>query len=162
MSNLRTLFFVSVWFLSCLGCAPEPTPVDTAAAEQAINAVREREISSFITGDVDALAALFTANCQIMPPNEAALAGRDEARAWAEGVSSQFTIDGKYTSSEIDVTDDWAIERYTGVLQLTPKAGGDTVEEHIKGMHIYRRQEDGSWQIFYDVWNSDSPPPVSE
>jgi ketosteroid isomerase-like protein len=25
----------------------------------------------------------------------------------------------------------------------------------IKGIHVYKRQADGSWQMAQDVWNSD-------
>ena len=54
---------------------------------------------------------------------------------------------------------DVAIERYSGLFTVTPKAGGDAVAENIKGIHVYRRQADGSWKMTHDVWNSDDPLP---
>jgi len=43
------------------------------------------------------------------------------------------------------------------ILKLTPVAGGAVTEYVGKGMHIYRRQGDGSWKIAEDIWNSDKP-----
>jgi hypothetical protein len=32
------------------------------------------------------------------------------------------------------------------------------VTERIKGIHVMKRQPDGTWKIAQDVWNSDAPP----
>jgi ketosteroid isomerase-like protein len=37
---------------------------------------------------------------------------------------------------------------------MTP-AGADPVDMTNKGIHIYKRQADGSWKMVQDVWNSD-------
>jgi ketosteroid isomerase-like protein len=34
--------------------------------------------------------------------------------------------------------------------------------EALKGIHIYRRQADGSWKITHDAWNFDAPPPMEQ
>lgn len=44
-----------------------------------------------------------------------------------------------------------------GDLTLTPKDGGEPVQESIKGRHVYEKQEDGSWKIAQDIWNTDRP-----
>lgn len=38
-----------------------------------------------------------------------------------------------------------------------PGAGGEAIEERYKGMHIYRRQPDGTWRIAQDIWNAAMP-----
>ncbi len=68
----------------------------------------------------------------------------------------------EYTGSDVTVAGDWAIERYVGTVMMTPKAGGETITETIKGIHIYRRQPDGSWRIAQDIWNSNEAPPAGE
>lgn len=146
--------------LSALGCA-RTTPVDTADEERAINAVREREIRAFSAGAVDSLLAVLTADAVMMPPNEPMRTGADAIRTWHQNIASQFSVDGRYTDSEVSIAGDWAIERYDGVLRLTPKAGGPPVEEQFKGIHVYRRQPDGSWRIAQDIWNANAPPPAT-
>ena len=44
----------------------------------------------------------------------------------------------------------------------TPRKGGKPMTETIKGIHIYKRQSDGTWKIAQDVWNTDPPPPVAK
>ena len=59
----------------------------------------------------------------------------------------QITMTGRYTSSEVSVSGDWAVDRYTATLTATPKAGGSATEEKIKGVHIMKRQPDGTWKV---------------
>lgn len=152
-----------------LGCAGTgSSTVDTAQAtanrsgdEQAINAVSEREIAAFSAGAVDSLLALLAPDAVVMPPNEPIITGTSGVRTWAANMASQFTVNGRYTDSKISVLGDWAIERYTGALRITPKTGGSSTEENFKGLHVYHRQPDGRWLIVQDVWNFDAPPPAA-
>jgi len=38
-----------------------------------------------------------------------------------------------------------------------PLEGGPVVQDRGKGLHVYRRQPDGSWKLAQDIWNSDNP-----
>ena len=92
--------------------------------------------------------------------------GLDAVKKWAEETMfSQASVSGRYTSSDVTVSGDLAVARYTGELTITPKAGGAPVTERLKGIHVMKRQPDGSWKIAQDVWNSDAPagppPPPS-
>jgi ketosteroid isomerase-like protein len=48
-----------------------------------------------------------------------------------------------------------AVERveYRAIVSL--KDGGTTTEDTGKGLHVYRRERDGSWKLSDDIWNSD-------
>ena len=146
--------------LGTVGCGPSRPPADPAADEQAINAVREREITAFSAGAVDSLLAVMAPDVVIMPPDEPTVIGTDAARKWAQAVVNTATVNGRYTDAKITVNGDWAIERYTGVLRVTPKTGGAATEDVIKGIHIYHRQPDGSWRMVQNVWNHDAPEPA--
>jgi uncharacterized protein (TIGR02246 family) len=142
--------------LSAAGCA-RSAPVDTATDERAINAVREREISAFSAGAVDSLLAVLTTDAVMMPPDQPMVTGAEAIRTWHQNIANQNSVDGRYTDSEVSVMGDWAIERYDGVMRFTPKAGGPPVEQQLKGLHVYRRQPDGSWRIAQDIWNANAP-----
>jgi ketosteroid isomerase-like protein len=146
--------------LSAVACTASAPKVDTAADEGAINAVREREISSFSAGQLDSTMAVFTTDAVVMPPNEPAVSGSDALRTWGQNMMNQFSISGRYTDAQVRVSGDLAVERYIGELTLTPKAGGAAMTERIKGIHVYQRQPDGTWRIAWDAWNSDAPPPA--
>jgi uncharacterized protein (TIGR02246 family) len=147
--------------LSVVGCA-RSAPVDTATDERAINAVREREISAFSAGAVDSLLAVLTTDAVMMPPDQPMVTGAEAIRTWHQNIANQNSVDGRYTDSEVSVVGDWAIERYDAVLRFTPKAGGPPVEQQLKGLHVYRRQRDGSWRIAQDIWNANAPPSATQ
>jgi ketosteroid isomerase-like protein len=80
-------------------------------------------------------------------------------RRWLDTTFAQVTLSGQYTSSEVTVSGDWAVDRYAGTLTATPKGGGAPMQEQIKGVHIMRRDTDGTWRIAQDIWNTDAAPP---
>ena len=130
----------------------------TGADIEAINEVREREASAFLEGDSDGYVALFTDDCVVMPPNGPGIRGRAALRPWLEGVHEQFALSDGHTESEyIWVGGDWAWEFYAARMAVAPRAGGEAAEERYRGMHIYRRQPDGTWRIAQDIWNAATP-----
>ena len=144
------------------GCAPQPAaPVDTSADVAAISALSDREIAAFSAGDAEAIKSVFAADAIAMPPNERAVTGHASLEAWMAAMAEQFTLSGQYDSSDVVVSGDLAVQRYTGKLTLTPKTGGDRVTETVKGLHVLRKQADGSWKITQDVWNVDEPVPTT-
>jgi ketosteroid isomerase-like protein len=50
-----------------------------------------------------------------------------------------------------------ALDLYEASRTLAPRAGGEAVEEHYRGLHIYRRQPDGTWRIAQEIWNTLTP-----
>lgn len=160
---MRQYFLLTAALLASSACARarDIGAVDTAADEQAIAAVRGREMTAFNAGAADSALAVFSADAVLMPPNEPMRAGADEIRTWLQGMTNQFAVEGRYSDAQVTVTGDVAVERFVAELRVTPKAGGATVEERFKGIHVYRRQADGSWRITHDVWNTDAPPPAA-
>lgn len=150
-------YLLSAALLLSSACARDTAPVDTAADEEAIAAVRGREMTAFAAGAVDSALAVFTADAVLMPPNEPMRAGADEIRTWLQGMANQFSMTGRYSDAQVTVSGDVAVERFVAELRVTPNTGGAAMEERFKGIHVYRRQSDGSWRITHDVWNTDAP-----
>ena len=67
---------------------------------EAINKLREQEMTAFSAADVNTLLNLVTNDVVGMPSNEPAFVGKDALRSWAENIYKQFTVQGKYTSSK--------------------------------------------------------------
>ncbi len=131
-----------------------------SADVEAINQVRELEAVTLSSEAIEDLGAVYTDDVRFMPPNEPALMGREASQSWFAGFVEEFAVSLEYTGSDVTVAGDWAIERYVGTVMMTPKAGGETITETLKGIHIYRRQPDGSWRIAQDIWNSNEAPPA--
>lgn len=154
---------------AALACTPAGEPAATTEGEPmattaedvaAINAVREMEAEGIGTGDVEAGVAAYADDIVFMAPDMPATTGKDAIREWLTGAYEQFDLNVNYTSSDITVSGDWAIERYGGEATFTPKDGTGPLVEQLKGIHIYRRQADGTWKIAQDIWNTDAPAPM--
>jgi uncharacterized protein (TIGR02246 family) len=155
------LAILGVVVMTAIACAPAPAPASRNTAEDvaAINALATREMEAFSSVDTAALETIFAQDVIAMPPGEPAIQGRAALVTWAQAIGDQFTVAGAYTSTEVMVAGDWAVQRFTGRLTLTPKAGGSAMSETIKGIHVLQRQADDTWRITQDVWNADQPPP---
>lgn len=148
--------------LACARPAPQAdTKADTQADVAAINGIREKEVALAASGNMDSLMTVYASDVHWMPPNEPGIHGEEGLKKSFEAMLGQVTLDVAYTSSDVTVSGDWAVDRYTGVITATPKAGGSPIEEKIKGVHIMKRQPDGTWRIAQDVWNTDAPAPPS-
>jgi ketosteroid isomerase-like protein len=136
--------------------AVEDAAVSSDADLQAVREVRAQEVAAMNAGDTT--LAYASADIVMMPPGEPAVVGIAAARGWVQAFAAQFSADLAYTTDDFVVSGDWAIEQYAGNVTLTPVGGGDAMRETVKGIHVYRRQADGSWKMTHDAWNFDAQP----
>lgn len=158
MDRRSKMLWIAPTLLVALACSEsgEQESMSMAAGYvDAINEVREAEAATLNTAMLENLANVYAADVLMMPPGEPAVTGREAATAWFSDFVEMFDVNLDYTSSDVTVAGDWAIERYTGTATMTPKEGGEAATETIKGIHIYQRQPDGSWLIVQDIWNYD-------
>lgn len=162
------LAVLTVPFLVALGCQPsaqspgsadavEPAGPTAAEDRQAIDAVRDSEVETFGAGDIDAILDLFTEDAVLMPPGEAPVVGRAAQRLWLEAFYEQGTVQNGYGDTELELAGDWAFERLSYTMTLSPVGGGEPTTMSGTGFHVYERQADGSWKIAYDIWNVGGP-----
>jgi ketosteroid isomerase-like protein len=101
--------------------------------------------------DIDGLAALYTDDTRLMPPNLEMSTGHDAVRA-AFGGMIDAGLSADLTSAEASVSGD--VGYNLGNYKLM--AGEDVVDVG-KYIEIWRRGSDGEWRIANDIWNSDKP-----
>jgi uncharacterized protein (TIGR02246 family) len=128
------------------------------AIVEALDQVREGHIAALNDGDVDAWVGAFTADGVQMPPNAPANLGRESIRAWSQAFLAPFRVEFALAVDEVQVTGDWAFERGMYTITLTPKTGGEPMQDIGKYITIYERQPSGAWGMARDIWNSNNPP----
>jgi uncharacterized protein (TIGR02246 family) len=163
------ILVVSLVLLLCfaLGCEKQAEEVAGQGGERAlsnedvaaIKASTEAYVQAVTSKDWTALAALYTEDAALMPPNQPMVQGREAILAWAEAVPpmTEFSI----TPVEIDGCGDLAYVRGTGAWTITPEGAPEPIQETAKYVEIRRKQKDGSWLIAVDIFNSDLPLPPS-
>jgi ketosteroid isomerase-like protein len=123
----------------------------------AIAKIREMEEASVNEATSEHATHIYSQDVQYLPPNEPALEGAEAVKAWLDGMIEQVEVTLKYNYSNVTIQGDMAFEQYGGVVTMTPKAGGETMTENVRGIHIYQKGEDGGWRITHDIWNTDAP-----
>lgn len=132
-------------------CTPT---VDAAAEEEAIRAVIGRWQEHFTARSDSGLVALYTPDAVLMPPNEPAVTGVANMRAFfAEfwPMNPALTV----SPARVHVMGDGAVVEGTYTMEMTTPAGPQ--RDSGKYMEHWRKVDD-TWMISRDIWNSDNPP----
>src|SRR2546423_3416734 len=125
---------------------------------EALNHVRAAHIAALNDGDVNAWVAAFTNDGVQMPPHAPANLGRESIRAWSQAFLTPFRVEFTLAVDEVQAAGNWAFERGTYTITLTPKASGEPLQDIGKYLTIYQRQPGGAWGMARGILNSNNPP----
>ncbi|HEY0963804.1 MAG TPA: DUF4440 domain-containing protein [Pseudomonadales bacterium] len=145
---------IFLFTLSLFGALPSHGQ-DAAVERGRIEAMLNRIEVVFANGDIDGAMQAFTDDAIIFAENGADIAGFDAIRATYAGMLDAFDVDLNFDTAEIEILGDTAYERGTFSIRLTDKTSGevtsDTTSRHI---HIFKRQDDGSWKTWRMMANT--------
>src|SRR5262245_41614611 len=129
------------------------TDADRAAVTQATTALLNAVNASDLTG----VLAAWSDDGVLMPPHRPSVRGRAALERYFRDLFSHSRFTFVFGSSHIEVAGDVALARIEYTATAWPRERGSVVEDRGKGLHVYRRQVDGSWKLTHDIWNSDDP-----
>jgi uncharacterized protein (TIGR02246 family) len=161
----KLLMFIPLVFLLCFtfSCQQgeevaelEPLAAEDVAANRAVSDAFNQGARS---GDRAAVAALYTEDAIIMPANQPLIKGREAIQAWHE--ASPAIEDFNLTIEDVFGRGDIAVVRGTYSMTIALEGAPEPIEDTGKYIEIRRKQEDGSWLIAIDIFNSDMPFPES-
>lgn len=138
---------VLVLVVAVTACAPQASDQSAELA-----AMTDHWETALNAGDVDGLAALYTEDCVLMPPNTELASGQAAARA-AFGEIIDAGLSGGLETISVAAAGD--IGYHTGTYYLQTADG--TVFDQGKYTEIWRKVG-GKWKIASDIWNSDLAP----
>jgi uncharacterized protein (TIGR02246 family) len=115
----------------------------------AIAAANEKFMAAVSRGDAAALAALYTENGQLLPPNSDFVRGRQAIQTFWQGTMDMGIKTATLEIVEVEGHGDTAIEVSTYILQ---DEGGQVLD---KGKYIIIwKREGGQWRLHRDIFNS--------
>jgi uncharacterized protein (TIGR02246 family) len=123
---------------------------------QEIEAANEVFMATFRDSDASGLAALYTENAQLMPPNADFQTGKPAIRAFWEAAIDTGLKEAELETLEVEPHGDTAIE--VGKYRLYVEEGQQV--DTGKYIVIWKRQ-DGEWRLHKDIFNSSNPAPPS-
>jgi ketosteroid isomerase-like protein len=137
---------------------------NAAAARQSIEAGNAALIAALQKGDSLGAAALYDDSAMVLPSEMPAVAGHAAIVSFWGGMGGMFTVSNmKLTVGDVVASGDLASETGRFEMTLTPKAkGGKPVTDKGKYLVVWKKQADGSYKLFRDMWNSDGAPPPAK
>jgi ketosteroid isomerase-like protein len=139
---------------------------DWSADHAAIATTSAKLLAAVNACDVAGILAVWADDGVLMPPHHPSVHGLESLRTYFADLFSRTRFAFEFTSSSIELVGDTAFEFVTYAVSMRSSDGRTAGEDRGKGLHVYRHQEDGSWQLIRDIWNSDQPattaPPLRD
>jgi ketosteroid isomerase-like protein len=133
------------------GCSGgQDVEADLAAIEQT-NALTLQALNE---GNLELLNEMTAKNHIMMIPGRPELRGRNAILAANANLISSWNIVERWMPIETVVSGDYAWQRGEFDINMTPKRDGvDPIVSVGKYLHIYERQDDGSWLMIRDMFS---------
>lgn len=152
--------YIAAFMASALcGCGQVNGSRGTEADVQAIRKLFSDFCAAHKYNDGAKLAEFYTDDALLMPSDEPIVSGRQAIASRFQQDLEKFTVELTTTPDEIEVSGNLAFVRGTFKLSLIPKTEGEKMVLTFKGISILRKDADGSWKTYCDIWNSDAPLP---
>jgi len=108
-------------------------------------------------GDAAGVAALYTEDAVLLPPNCEMVRGRQGIKEFWGAAIQMGVKNGVLTTVEVSGSGDMFHEMGKYTLKIEPK-GQKPIEDKGKYIVVWKRTADG-WKIHRDIWNSSIPLP---
>src|SRR5262245_30152725 len=136
--------------LAFAGCAKTPS-VDKKADSADLLAAADSFTKAYNDKNADVVAALYSDDAQLLPPNAPAINGRAAIKQhYTDELTNNF-MPLKITTGESAIAGNWGWRSGTWSVDTSPTMTGKFVE-------VWRRSPAG-WVMYRDIWNSDAPMP---
>lgn len=123
------------------------------ASTDRVLAAIEIEREAMECGNFDRYLTVLTDDAIYMPPNSSSKTGA-ELRNWLRSFLEGFRVEWlSFESTETLIAGEMAFHSYTYTWRVCARANGEPTIAAGKGVHLLRRQKDGSWKIAREIWN---------
>ena len=129
----------------------QPAKADPARA--AIEKQNAAFSAAFARGDAAALAAAYTDDAIVLPPDAEMVRGKAGIEALWKGLISAGAKSLALTTVDVQSSGVLAVETGTGILKIQPSGAAEQTQS-AKYVVVWKRQADGSWKLHRDIWNA--------
>ncbi len=132
----------------------EPVPVmDMAQVRQMIEEANAKFGEAARLGDAAALAALYTEDARLLPPNSEMIEGREGIETFWGGGFQMGIKDVVLTTVDVLGMGELVCEIGRYDLTIQPE-GQDPIKDNGKYLVVWKKAMDGTWKLHVDIWNS--------
>jgi uncharacterized protein (TIGR02246 family) len=119
-----------------------------------IRAANRNFMDRYKRGDAAGVAALYTEDAKLLPPDSQMMDGTDAIRSFWQGAMDMGVKEATLETVDVESRDDLAYEigRYTLVIQ---SKGGESTTAKGKYVVVWKNRDD-VWRLHVDIWNGNA------
>jgi len=129
----------------------------TDAARAAIEKQNAAFVAAFGRGDMAAVAAAYTEDAIAFPPDSEMARGRPAIEALWKGARDSGIKAVTLNTIDVQSAGNLAVESGTATLKVQPPNQPEQ-SQNVKYVVVWKRQKDGTWKLFRDIWNGMPAP----
>lgn len=152
----RLILPLMLLVVACQPATVEQQAVTTGPDVEAITAAFEQAVAAANAQDVEGVLAVYADNVESFPPNEPPVDGIG-LRQMIETAWAEHTVQLTASPDEVVVAGELAVMRTPYEETVTATGEGEPVEMSGDWLIIWRKQSDGSWKIWRDMWTNVAP-----
>lgn len=149
--------------LASMACSHLSTSsVQLEAEKAALKEAADTFHSAAGSMDVDGLVSHYTTDVLLLPPGAKRMQGAEATREFLSGFAAIPGAKARFEDPRVVTVSRGGDIGYTFGDAVFSFDGpdGETVTQHVRELHLWEKQEDGSWKIIVDMWNSGTSPPT--
>lgn len=138
----------------------EPPEADPNRAR--IERLGKEFADAYNRGDFPALARMYAEDAIVFPPESNPLKGRAEIETFWRGGPSLGIRSIQFDVLDVESSGNFIVE--TGRANMNVQGAGPAqAVVSVKYVVVWKKQKDGSWKLYRDIWNSlpPAPPPAA-
>jgi uncharacterized protein (TIGR02246 family) len=146
--------------LTLCACAAQSTlggARDVSAVRTQIERNTAQFAEAFNRGDIASVAAMYDTGAVVLAPNAPVMRGRQNIENLWNGARQQGFKTLNLAVQGVELLDGHAIELGNYTLVIQPPGQGEMTDRG-KYMVVWKRQADGSWKLYRDMFNTSMPP----
>ncbi len=113
---------------------------------------------AFNRGDIAAVAALYSDDALVFPPDGDMVQGRSAIEALWKGTRDAGMKDLAFTVLDVHSSGNLAVEAGKADFKMQPANQAES-SQTVKYVVVWKREKGGAWKVFRDIWNSMAPAP---
>lgn len=126
-----------------------------------VSAVRRALEAAETAGDAEAAIALLADDAVLMVPDFPVQEGKEACSAFLAGMMpslhEEFERRASYSSDDVSVAGDTAIDRGTFVIDVRPRSGGEASQITGKYLWTLKQSDSGDWKVSRLIIARDEP-----
>ena len=113
-------------------------------------------VSAINSNNTNRVMAMYDKDAAVMQPDGPLVTGRRALRKWVNDYFKAYKTHWDKKSKVIWVAGDYGFDQGVDTAHDKPRKGGPVEVYTVKGILIYKRQKDGRWLVYRDIWNHNS------